>query len=829
MQYQGALLTRILRVVLTLARSAGTSTRFPTLRRMRLLASALPLTMFAVGVAYAANVQYIYDPAGRLTGVIDQNGNAAEYVYDASGNITSILRPAAGSINVLGFSPALGPVSANITITGTGFSATASQDTVKFNGTAATVVSATTTQIVATVPTGATTGTISVTSPTGTATSIQSFTVTPPSAAAPSISGFTPTSGGYGDTVTISGSGFATSTSQETVSFSGADGIVTATSATSITVTVPAGGATGPITVATQSGSATSAASFYVIPGGYTSTNTGAITSVSAYGQSATVTASNTNDGYIVKFTGTAGDRVSVNVLDSGSNMTLANAEVFDPNGSVLFGPVGTQTITAGNPYNPGFLMGPFVLPVTGTYSVVIAPQNGSTGSAQVSVYKVLPDQTGTLVSATAQAITLQTPGQNAIFTFSANANDRAMLLLGGPTQTYTEGLFEIFNPDGTVLNATTSMEPISTATFYNAFNGPFILPQTGTYKVVLDLYQSYLFSGTLSFLHFPGPGAPNITLGGPAVTTPTISNPQPTFMFFSGTAGQTASFATSNNTVGYISVSLYNADGTQNGSINTFVNSSFVGNFSLNQTGTYALVLSPALSGNSGTTSLTAYKVPADPTTLITLGGGTATESATVPGEGVAFTFAGTSGQRASFNFTNNTLGNALAVITNPDGTTLASPQLIGGNNFIGPFSLLQTGTYKIVITPNSSSVGGTGSITIQGYSVPPDPSGTLVVNGAGLTETTTVPGQGVDFLFSGTTGQQIHFNYSNDTIGYLTFTVYNPNGSQLGSTSVPPSSGSTSSFTLTATGTQKVVITTDNPLSGPNTGSVTVSVLSP
>ncbi len=49
---------------------------------------------------------------------------------------------------------------------------------VAFNGTPATIVSDTATQIVTTVPAGATTGRISVTTPAGTATSTKTFTVT---------------------------------------------------------------------------------------------------------------------------------------------------------------------------------------------------------------------------------------------------------------------------------------------------------------------------------------------------------------------------------------------------------------------------------------------------------------------------------------------------------------------------------------------------------------------------------------------------------------------------------------------------------------------------
>src|SRR5258706_12788413 len=64
---------------------------------------------------------------------------------------------------ITSFSPPSGAVGVPVTINGTNFNATPSKDTVKFNGTTATVSSATTTRLVATVPSGATTGTITVT------------------------------------------------------------------------------------------------------------------------------------------------------------------------------------------------------------------------------------------------------------------------------------------------------------------------------------------------------------------------------------------------------------------------------------------------------------------------------------------------------------------------------------------------------------------------------------------------------------------------------------------------------------------------------------------
>jgi YD repeat-containing protein len=122
-------------------------------------------------------ISYFYDELGRLIGVSDSQGNTATYNYDAAGNLLSISVNPTSQVSVVGFDPVHGPVGTSVTVSGTGFSSTANQNTVTFNGTAATVVSATSTQLVVTVPTGATTGTIRIVTSGGSATSSSSFTI----------------------------------------------------------------------------------------------------------------------------------------------------------------------------------------------------------------------------------------------------------------------------------------------------------------------------------------------------------------------------------------------------------------------------------------------------------------------------------------------------------------------------------------------------------------------------------------------------------------------------------------------------------------------------
>lgn len=172
------------------------------------------------------------------------------------------LAPVAPAPAIASFAPASGPVGATVTVTGSNL-ATASA--VTLNGVAVpgfTVVNATT--LTFTVPTGATSGAVAVTTAGGTATSATAFAVTVP-VPAPAIASFTPTTGGVGTTVTITGTNLtgATAVSIGTLAIPS----FAVASATTITLVLPTttSALTGPLTVVTPGGTATSATNFNLV------------------------------------------------------------------------------------------------------------------------------------------------------------------------------------------------------------------------------------------------------------------------------------------------------------------------------------------------------------------------------------------------------------------------------------------------------------------------------------------------------------------------------------------------------------------------------------
>jgi YD repeat-containing protein len=132
---------------------------------------------FSLQASTAVPINYVYDVLGRLVAAINPSGDTAIYSYDAVGNLLKISRQNSAQLSIISTNPVRGSVGSTVTIFGTGFSATPSQNTVQFNGVTATVQSASATQLMVTIPSSATTGPISVTTSAGTVTSISSFTV----------------------------------------------------------------------------------------------------------------------------------------------------------------------------------------------------------------------------------------------------------------------------------------------------------------------------------------------------------------------------------------------------------------------------------------------------------------------------------------------------------------------------------------------------------------------------------------------------------------------------------------------------------------------------
>ncbi len=676
-----------------------------------LAAIGLGLLLAVPADAAVDGIGYVFDPAGRLSAVVDPADpgglGVATYAYDAAGNIAGIGRQSAATVTILGFTPARAAVGAQVTVSGAGFSATAANDTVKFGGVTATIVSATRTQLVATVPSGAVAGTIQVlVASVGSATSSGSFTVGTPSA--PTVSGFGGSSVlAAGSALTISGTNFRTTSAFDKVGVNLLRATVTAATSTSITTTVPPGATSGKVWVTTPDGAAVSTGDLVVPPGTHTVSDvvaTGRATVGTAF--PFTIGTAGTGKVGVVMFEGNQGQRVSLSW--SGSTLGTTSYQVYDPSGFQI----RSSSLVGASGY-----VDTLRLPYQGTYVLALSPTTA--GSTTLTFADVADDSTGTIsVGASAQTITTTTAGQNATRRFTATAGHRIAVQVS--SSTFGSGCC-----GGQVGIQDTDTAPILAPAFFatgSTFVDPTVMPATKTYVLTVDPQTNASGSAAFQLIDVPADPTYSITPGGSAQTATTSTAGQNATLTFSGTAGQKVSLAISSVSYGTSAatgtfINMKKPDGTNLTSpLSVGTAGAFIDTVTLPTTGTYTILLDPV--GNlTGSATFTLYDVPADVTGSIVSGGSAGTFTIPTPGQNGAITFSGISGKHPTLTISSITIGTSACCgvkvsIKNPDGSQLVAPTFFGtAGGTLSP-TLAQTGTFTIVVDPQA---GNTGNITLQ------------------------------------------------------------------------------------------------------------------
>lgn len=511
----------------------------------------------SLDAAPAGPVEYAYDAIGRLTQVTDPSGDAAIYRYDPVGNIVAIERSGTAVVSISSFTPTTGAVGTVVTISGTGFSQTPSENSVTFGcGTGcrvpATVTAATPTQLVLAVPATAQTSVIAVTAQAQTVDAPSSFGVTA-ATAAPTISGFTPTLTAAGATLTVSGTGFDPTPANDRLTTNLASAQVTSATATSLQATVPVT-STGRVSLMTPNGSVTSTDYLWVVPAPYTVPNVDS-TGTIAFNTSTNVTIASDGKFLMRAFESTQGHRASVEVAGAGA---------FQAGGTVaIYGAYASPASTgfAGT----GFLE-PVELHTTGTYTLLFAPNGAYHGNATLTVYDVPPDQTGTIVPGSTKAVSIEKPGQNARFTFTGTANDRVCIAIPAPPPPppppippppppIASGVVSVLRPDGTTLKFVN----------FNSSGASFLdtvaLPVTGTYTVLVDPSTTNTGDASLT-LHTVQPDTSGtVSINGGAVPVGPLGIGQNGSLTFTGPQNQTVTVHVSDNTMGSVRVQLWSTN----------------------------------------------------------------------------------------------------------------------------------------------------------------------------------------------------------------------------------------------------------------------------
>ena len=696
-----------------------------------------------------------------VIGAVHAASNVVQYTYDAAGNIIAVRRANPAPITIAGFAPSSGPAGTVVTITGTGFGATARTNTVAINGVPGTVVTATLTTLAVAVPTSATTGRITVTAAGNTATSAQDFVVAAPGV--PTITGFTPAAGPPGTAVTVTGTGFNAAPGATTVKLNQNAASASSVATTQLAFAVPTATGSGRIRVATSAGSAVSATDFVVPPGTIAADAIIATTRLVANGPAQSIGLYATGKYGAVLFDGNAGDWLSLqlgNFTVNPAGATIAYT-IHKPDNTQLAS--GTLSATNLSVHLPA-------LPVPGTYTMLLG-----TGMAQVSLDARL--EANVFVPADGTMAIARSAGQSTRALIAAVAGDQKALLVSALATLPVGGSLDwtIALPSGSTfrrgnaigLGTTTQLAPYTV---------------TGTHTVIFT--TSAATTQTTFKVGFAA-GAPLVVDG--AAANPAIANPgDGARLTFAGTAGQNLGLGIAGLVLGPASITsaniaVYKPDAQLLAAANCYVDGSQCGvNLpNLPVTGTYSIIVQPA-SGATGTLQVWLSRDAAG-----TLASGTPFSLTLArPGQNARLAFAGTAGALIALQVRGVATSPAgqgiLMIVSNPDGSSLTYTHLSGAGQTVVPSPLPVTGTYTVFLEPEPAAKGAaTASMEVL-----IDPGQSLSVDGATLNAAIGVAGGSARFTFAGTAGQNLGLGVSSLALTPkvdATVYVYRPDAVQL------------------------------------------------
>ncbi len=707
-------------------------------------------SLLGAGLAVADDIAYAYDEAGRLVQVTTPAGSA-QYRYDTAGNLIAVERPSAGGLAIAEFTPNGGPVGSIVTISGSGFSSTPSSNTVRVNGTAATVTQAGAGTLKITVPTGATTGRISVTVAGDTVTSTQDFTVgAAAERAVPAITGFAPQVAAVGDTITLTGDRLVQSGTDTWVRVNGLPAEVVSATDTQVTFKVPVGATSGYVALGTADGSVRSATVLHVAPTGYAASDVAVAIAAAPDGATRNL-AIPAGKIALVSFAPTVGK--GYGLAWRLPTTTPVAIKLLSPSGQLLYYCASSQHSCD---YPDGYFT------VAGQYTFVFDPE----GTAAVAFDTILTEDAGggadlPIDATDGTTVSIGRAGQNALYTFRGTKGQNLNLVLtdhvithgvSGEFQTYVY----VYRPLDPKVYAGTNNTQNYLKYFAVPANGGTAsvelpnLPETGTYKVYVS--PSALDEGSLKLRVAAEQAGEMVMNGSKQISLSVGQNGRYTFQGSRLKGYGLALTAMSGPTV---NVSLQDAQGNQLDLCSAQVNGSCdFGSGRFLADATYALVFNPTTQAASSFTAV--LSEDAGGSELAVNAELPTATSILRPGQNALYTFQGTKDEAVSVVLTGAALKDAQNVPhqahvflypPSAQGTDSAAyvgfaPMVNGASATLDMAKLPETGTYKVYVSPQWL---GQGSFDVR---VTRQKPGELVVNGS--TPITLMPGQSARYTFT-------------------------------------------------------------------------------
>ncbi|MFJ9028570.1 RHS repeat-associated core domain-containing protein [Streptomyces sp. NPDC102274] len=552
-----------------------------------------------------------------------------------------------------------------------------------------------------------------------------------------SVLSLVPTRAAVGATVTLSGTGFATTAASNAVSFGGKTAEVVSASATRLKVKVPAAAGNGKVSVTAGGGTAQSPESFTLAA------------------PAPSVTTMDPTSGYagtsvVLSGSGFA-DATTDNVVRFGGGVVAQIVERSDSALKVLV-PAGAAT-------GPVEVATPDGRTVSAASFRMVAGDGG--GEIETSAETSVTDETPPTVSVT-------TPGNQAQVVFDANAGDD--INIGFTESTFNQTVtVRLLDPQGKRLE---SAAYTGTAGDWEMTD----VPVSGQYSVIVDPGTGNIGAVKVTVSN---PRVSALNLAGPTVDAQFTRPGQDHLLTFPALLGDSLSLGIDATGLAKSTYArLYGPDGAEIDKV--YVTGTRIGGLdldSLTQSGTYTLELDPDAAA-LGTVKVTGSHY-ADAGTLDATGPALDV-SLTRQGQQGRAQFAAQAGQRVSLGGFATGFGNSTRVeIHQPDGALLdyfLVPDADAGQ--WDSVTLATSGTYTVVVKPSSPLATGTMTLTLSR----PLALAPLTTTASASAVNITRPGQNAESSFQAQVGANLSLGFTANTFPqYIDVTVTAPSGAKV------------------------------------------------
>ncbi|HEY8980776.1 MAG TPA: IPT/TIG domain-containing protein [Streptomyces sp.] len=569
-----------------------------------------------------------------------------------------------------------------------------------------------------------------------------------------------------GADITLSGTGFSTTTASNIVMFGDTAAAVSRASANRLVVTVPAGADTGPVAVRVGGTTAKSAESFTLASSGPTITS-------------------------VTPASGPAGTEVTIQgrgfAATASDNLVRFNGGTF----AELVSATGT-TLTVKVPE------------ATTTGRITVETADGKTTSPADFTVPLSEDeaQFETTVSTSVTdnsppSVAITQAGKSARVLFDAEQGQD--ISVGFTQSTFSSAAsVALVDPRGDTVGSAGSVSTGSTD--FEARD----LPVSGTYTLVIDPPAQVTGAVTVTVSLAAGG---ELSFGGDPAATSMSRAGQDGLWTFAASKGD--SFSLGVDTAGMTDgmyVRLYEPDEDQVDSV--YVAKASDGSMdvdALPASGRYTLYLDPA-TGATGTATITISHY-AD-VGILTSDGGAAKLAITRPGQDGVASFSAMAGQKVSLGVTSTGFAGYISMrVYAPDGSSVDS-FIVSADDTAewDSVALSQTGTYRVEAQPAHL---GTGTLAVT-LSRPVD-VGRLSTTGSSVAATVTRLGQNAEATFTAAAGDDLSLGITGNTFpSFFNLTVLAPSGAKVvNSVSVAAAKSETRGLPdLPETGTYTVIV---------------------